>query len=72
MRLTQPPLQREQRSLQLTPPPLQPWSTGQATFAEPGEMPPDVGDAFESKRFDRFASNMRDGFLDGIGGVDQG
>jgi len=43
----------------------------QPLLTEPGEMPPDVRDAFESKRFDRFASNMRDGFLDGIGGVDQ-
>ena len=34
-------------------------------------MAPDARDAFESERLDRFAANVRDGFLDGISRVEQ-
>jgi hypothetical protein len=44
---------------------------GQAALAEPGKTAPDARDAFEPERFDRFASNVRDRFLDRIGRVDQ-
>ena len=38
--------------MRLTQPPLQPWSTGQTTFAEPGKMPLDV------RRFSRFPTAL--------------
>ncbi len=43
----------------------------QAALAEPWEMASRVRDALKTKQLDRFALNVRDCFIYGIGSMDQ-